>query len=196
MQNLTTKRRVSPVFGLIVVVAMGIPEQSRATVVDVSATDADGVTLGNLARGTYLVTPIAGTFKAWNPWNSVTGCQQGADCTTGWINSYRVIPDGQASIAVTKNGIWSGPDAALAHAHRATFDLLLPGNVTFILDDTVRTDNLGGMSFDLKPIPGVPEPGSIITFLVGLMAIGYQLTRDRRGFGAQRRELESVPRPK
>ena len=131
-----------------------------------------GVTL-MLDAGSYSVTPFDNSaendgFIAWNAWknNEVSGCDQdGANCARGWLTSYAFRIGSDAPVGVGR-GRFDTPEKALLNATPTTFTLASDGTVEFFISDSNYSDNDGGVSLNVAPVP-VP---AAIGLLVGAFA--------------------------
>lgn len=157
-----------------------------AVTVDLDAREngAPGMTNDNpvfllLSAGTYAVTPLGGTFTAWNAWSTkgkTTNCQ-GDACKRGWVNNWSIFSPDSGDIpfqTVSKSTgdadrkAWRTAELALANALGLTFTLSESQRVGFaILDNPVR-DNTGGVSLSVEKIQPIPLPVPGILLLTGL----------------------------
>lgn len=143
-----------------------------------------------LAAGTYTATPIAppatgASFVAATRWNYTDGCNvSGVHCQVGWANSYYLKVGSDAPIAVGPNPAggyapvyFQTANLAFANAVAASFTVTSPGtNVRFYWLDDTWTDNAGGISLNVSP---VPEPGQWAMMAAGLAFVGV-IARRRR----------------
>jgi len=172
------------IFGKKIFITLGLffitSVTANAAVVDLNAittTTSNPVSL-NLTAGTYNVSPFSGTYKAWNAWSSVSGCDNsGENCSTGWINTYS-IDTSETSPFITGNSLfrYATADLALLNALSTTFTLLSDATVKFFISDHPYTDNSGGMSLNVTLAgPGqVPIPAAAFLFtpaLLGFMGL-------------------------
>jgi hypothetical protein len=159
---------------------------ANAAVIDISARDDFGTTWVDLTldAGTYNVTQIADTFVAWNAWSRVSGCDSsGMNCSTGWINSYRIASSelGEIKVNTSKSGNtyyrYETPEIALANSQPFQFTISSQQVVSFYNADTPKSDNLGGLSLNVS---AVPEPSTIGLMFGGLGLVGLMAYRSRK----------------
>jgi hypothetical protein len=178
------------------VVLAGCLAALPAAAVTVAAVDLDArvhVRGGNLDNpvfvlldaGEYTVTPVAGTFTAWNAWfpgGGTSGCS-GTACARGWVNNWSIFtPDsptlpfqrfGQGT-GVPGKAAFSTADLALSSAVSFMFTLLAPERVGFVIADVPVKDNAGGLSLRVDrtdPPAAVPLPPALALMLGGLGAL-------------------------
>jgi hypothetical protein len=156
--------------------------------------------------GTYQITPIGiadgGKFDAWNAWGwgATTDCNALGVCSRGYLNSYSFGRIGEHNFVyeiATAGGLMSDgtalayatPALALSHATSYTFSITEPTQLYFYVRDgeTWYSDNAGGMSLNVSPIP---EPGIASMLLAALMPVAFlaRLRRDGQ-LGASRFRL-------
>jgi hypothetical protein len=153
---------------------------SQAAIVNVNSLtnhESNPVVL-SLPPGEYTVTPVGtvdgGAYNSWNPWSSVSGCDvDGANCSTGWVNWYFV-----ASVEFPEQSLWdenryANSSLALTNAIGTSFTLTSDADVSFYIKDGVNgsftSDNAGGMSLSVVPIPGaIWLLGSGLLGLIGI----------------------------
>ena len=159
---------LSLVCGLIVLLCLVSAARADYWVVNLDAVNngsspptSPGPVVLTLAPGSYTVTPIQGTYTAWNAWDgSVAG---GA----GWLNRYTVAY-GLTKTLISDNGIYGTPGDAFLHALSYHFALSEPTQVLFSISDSVYSDNVGGMSLRVS---AVPLPCSVLLLAPGLITL-------------------------
>lgn len=149
-----------------------------------------------LAAGSYTATPFdnsgsPGGFTAWNAWSTVTGCDpSGANCATGWLNSFAVKTAGQQR-QTAGTGTWATPALAIANTRSLCFTVAAAGNVEFAVTDSYLqlTDNTGGVSLRIQPVATCVAPTTAaiptlqtwaMTLLMLALAAGGVLALRRR----------------
>ncbi len=165
---------------------------SAAVIVDVNALTNSGLNDANavslvLGAGRYRVTPVVGTFTAFNRFGNVAQCNsEGAQCRTGFEHSYFVGIDGAAIGYGSNNGNGGiGPQstggyyatalqAFVADAAASSFTLTAPTTVRFYIFDDIVGDNIGGVSLN---VAAVPEPASWAMLIAGFGLVGATLRR-------------------
>jgi hypothetical protein len=147
--------------------------------VDQPGTKHDSPVFVMLSAGTYQVTPVAGTFTAWNAWSTrgdTTNCV-GDACTKGWLNDWSVFTPDSADLpfqtlsqgtGVAGRRAWRTAELALANARGLQFTLLGDQRVGFAISDTPIRDNSGGMSLSVAAMPAIPLPAAGLLLLSGL----------------------------
>ena len=137
-----------------------------------TATNQNPVVL-SLAPGAYSVTPVGiadgGAYNAWNAWGYVSLPH------SGWLNQYVFASDSLGEHLVTNNVRYATDLQALQNALGSAFYLPVTENVKFYMGDNYYSDNIGGMSLDVKP---VPEPATL--FLLGSGFIGMLGLRKKK----------------
>ena len=123
--------------------------------------------------GTYDVIPIGvedgGTYNAWNAWGYVNLPH------SGWINSYSLSSDEFDAFTVYDGVKYATDLLALDNAITTSFTLTSNGYVNFFITDSPYSDNIGGISLNVNP---VPVPAAV--WLLGTGLAGLVGTRIRR----------------
>jgi hypothetical protein len=177
-------------FSLVAVVALACAQVATAapTIVNLDAQDngnGNPVVL-TLEPGTYVIEAFAGEFTAWNRWGStVVGSDQDG-YTQGWEMSVKLTGDGIAQTWLFQDQpapytpyFYATPEDALANARVERIVIPQPGTVqfSFAINDDHYTDNAGGVSFQVCPIPA---PGAVLLGSLGAGLVGFW--RRRRAF--------------
>ena len=123
--------------------------------------------------GTYDVTPIGvadgGAYNAWNAWGVVNLP------SNGWLNAYS-LSSIEFSAYTVGDGVKYATDLlALSNATVTSFTLAADRNVNFFISDNPYSDNIGGISLDVNP---VPVPGTV--WLLGSGLFGISVARIRK----------------
>ena len=147
-----------------------------------------------LAAGTYTVTPISGTYTAFNRFSTVSGCDGfGEHCATGWEHSYFITINGVTTgygqgngnggigPIVPGNAYYASAAQAFAAASGASFTLASATTVGFSIFDDNIPDNIGGISLDVSA--AVPEPATWALLVGGFAMVGFA-SRQRRTVAA------------
>ncbi|HET9159231.1 MAG TPA: PEPxxWA-CTERM sorting domain-containing protein [Caulobacteraceae bacterium] len=170
---------------------------------NVSAANNTGITL---PAGSYEIDFVGvaqgGLYDAWNPWGIVSGCDvNGAHCSNGWVNYLSFQPAAGANIITWSatngpfdtalnalNNMQSGPistflNGSFVGSHASPL-ITLAGSpqVHLFIDDTVYSDNVGGVSFHLYqfvPAPA-PEPSAWALMITGFGMVGVGMRLRRR----------------
>lgn len=169
-------------------VSAGYANTARALIVDINAvttTAASPITVP-LGAGTYVATPIDGTYEAWNAWG-VTDCVTPDTTCAGWLNFFYVSSPEFGTISVGGSLRYPTPAQALADAVPATFTLTSAASVNFFIDDNPHWDNFGGISLQVQA-QEVAEPSAPLALGAGLALFAFAAA-SRRG----RRRASSVP---
>lgn len=147
-----------------------------------------------LGAGEYTVTPVAGTYTAWNAWfpaGGTSGCSDTA-CAKGWVNNWSIFTPDSGTLpfltlaqgtGVPGKGAFSTADLALSSALSYVFTLLAPERVGFVIADVPVKDNTGGMSLQIDRTEQptvVPLPPAIAMMLGGLGALWAARRMGRR----------------
>jgi hypothetical protein len=147
-----------------------------------------------LDAGEYTVTPVAGTYTAWNAWfpgGGTSGCS-GTACAKGWVNSWSIFTPDSTTLPFQKFGQGTGVPGkaafstaalALTDAVSFVFTLLAPERVGFVIADVPVTDNTGGMSLRIDrtdPPAAIPLPPALALMLGGLGALWAARRMGRR----------------
>lgn len=183
-------RTLIPVVLILGLVGVAPETRAQTQIVDVDSNS--NCPIGNavqvaLTAGSWTVTPIddsgPGAFTAWNAWGgNVIGCDGGgANCDNGWLTTYRIVaPD------VPDNGFGGGvyetDDLAFQNSAEGTlFTLSSDQTVSFYINDSNCSDNVGGVSFDVSPaqVPTVSGGWPLLLFAVALLAGSLLLLRVR-----------------
>lgn len=113
-----------------------------------------------LEQGCYLVQPVAGTYRAWNPFNvAPQGCgPDGSACAKGYTTNFQVHADGFTDSADRTRGFsapsfWSTADKALGRAATGSFCLSTTQSVGFRVWDSTYGDNQEGLSLRITRSP-------------------------------------------
>jgi hypothetical protein len=131
--------------------------------------------------GTYLITPVnpqidpRALFTAWNPFSPPTATwDSGLDV--------RVASTGQ-TFRIGEDGDFSTPTQAFADPLNQPLivTLLTPDVLQFYVPDFFLSDNQGGASETITPVPSpTPEPSSLTVLLLAFMTmLTYKIARFR-----------------
>lgn len=159
-------------------VSAGYTSTARALIVDINAvttTAASPITV-LLGAGTYVATPIDGTYEAWNAWG-LTDCVTPSPSCAGWLNVFYLSSPEIGTITMGSSLRYPTAAQALAAAVSATFTLTSVANVNFFIDDAPHSDNLGGISLLVTELP---EPAVPLALGAGLLLFVVALGRRRR----------------
>lgn len=179
---------------MIVRLALLVPLMVGAPTLHAQIVDIDAVAncpAGNavqlpLTAGAYNVTQIdqngGGAFTAWNAWgpDRVSGCDaKGANCTNGWLTSYRVaapdVPDDGYG-----GGVYATPELAFQNdAENTSFVLPSDQTVSFYISDSNCGDNAGGVSLEIAPgqVPTMPRIVMVLLVISMLLVGSWLLVR-------------------
>ncbi len=154
---------------------------SYADIVDIDSkvNDESNPIVLSLDAGTYNVIPIGvqddGVYDAWNAWGFTQGCDEdGANCTKGWLNTY-YLSSSEFSEKVISDGIkYANATLALDNALSTSFILTSDADVSFYIEDSPSSDNVGGMSLNVSRAATVP----CNEFRVNTFYEGHQSSND------------------
>ena len=138
-----------------------------------------------LAAGSYTVTNgsgLAGANPNFTAWNYNSG---GAN----WLWSFMAIADDTNTVlldslpnpnitVVTTQAAAAAEPAAVNYS--GAFTLAHQTTVDFVTEDYYPYDNLGGVTLNVQPAGGVPEPTTWALMLLGFIGLGSTLRRTRR----------------
>lgn len=178
---------------------------AQADIVNISAATT-GVTVFLAAGADYTLSyAVAGTagalFSAWNPWNTVSGCDvNGLHCSTGFSERFNILGTGgdvysfsasagpYASSALANASAVSGPifgtlnGSALPNfGSTISFHQANDIDATFYLPTAGFPSSTGGVSLVLTQVNAVPEPETLALMLAGGAALAAVARRRRRG---------------
>ena len=148
--------------------ALFIPDIARASIININSrtNTTTNPVIEFFNAGTYEITPIGvadgGAYNAWNAWGYVSLPH------SGWLNDYS-LSSSEFSAFTIKDGVRHATDMlALSNAISTSFTLASDDNVNFfITDNRGYSDNVGGISLSVDP---VPIPGAV--WLLGSGLIG------------------------
>ena len=158
-----------------------VPNRADAVTIDIDAVlnNPSNPIVQFFAAGTYTTSLVdrsgGGGFKAWNIDKDVApvGCDGNGLCTGfGWLNTFRITSGEFGLTDIGDTLRWQTEDIAFANAIVGGFTLAFDGNVNFFTSDNISSDNLGGLSVVVTPIP---EPSTALLLgggLLGLVARG------------------------
>lgn len=171
---------------------------AQAEVINISSANSTGTTVALMAGGDYTLSyASAGTagasYLAWNPWGSVSGCDQnGEHCATGFSERFNILGTNGDIYTFSAS---AGPYATelLANSAAVAGPLVSSRNggpssnigpviyfhqdndidAVFYISDSTYSDNSGGISLVLTRVDAIPEPETYALMLAGLGVVGY-----------------------
>lgn len=138
-----------------------------------------------LGAGTWTVTPVIGSFTAWNAWGRNRDCApDGTGCSQGWLHAWAMSSDSlPAAIYGDSSLRFSTAELAFAGAVSTVFTLAAPEFVSFFIADSFYNDNIGGVSLRIAPqaaVAAVPLPAGLPLLAGGLLLLGAAARRKPR----------------
>lgn len=115
----------------------------------------DAYTTLTLEQGCYTVQPVAGTYTAWNPWNTApANCTAAGTCGRGFTTGFQVRADGFTDSAdrarvYSSAPFWKTAALALERAAPGNFCLSTTQAVGFRVWDSIYGDNQDGLSLKI-----------------------------------------------
>jgi hypothetical protein len=172
---------------------------AQAQVINLSSANSTGTTVALMAGADYTLSyASAGTagasYLAWNPWSSVSGCDQNAaHCVIGFSERFNILgtngdihefsaPAGPYATAMLANAAAvagplvgspnGGPSASFGPV--ISFHQDNDIKAVFYISDSTCSDNSGGVSLVLTRVDAVPEPETYALRFAGLGVVGHR----------------------
>jgi hypothetical protein len=139
-------------YAIIGVMSIGITAHASVVYIDAIINGDANPIIQSFGAGTYDVEPIAG---GW--WTGLS-----------WSNKYRINSTEFSEISVGTSG-WPSAEVALINAVGTSFYLSQTADVKFYVHDSKYTDNYGGMTLNVTPIP--PSLWLLGSGLIGIVGI-------------------------
>ena len=177
---------------------------AQAEVINISSANSTGTTVALIAGADYTLSyasagTAGSTYLAWNPWSSVSGCDQnGEHCATGFSERFNILGTNgdiytfsasagpYATELLANSAAVAGPLVSSRNGGPSTsigpvisFHQDNDINAVFYIADSTYSDNSGGISLVLTRIDAVPEPETYALMIAGLGVVGY-IGRRRR----------------
>ena len=141
-----------------------------------------------LAAGRYRVSFVIDQYTAFSRFSAVTGCDgSGSNCVQGFENSAMIVLNGVTSAfgdgnasggfgPISGGGYYDTAANAFANSGKYQGFFTAAGPVTgsaYIFDD-ILSDNRGGISLNISP---VPEPATWGLMILGFGGVGVAMRR-------------------